>query len=970
MNFNNQKRFSVNLIMTVVILVTGSVVLISGILYIYLGKRLESEFKKKALAQKGQIEIILKNRIDRIKKDIEDLSNDNTLKVTMMLDTTSRLEELFVKDHPVKNMVHFYIKKQNQKRINTGLYPYISHKIIDFVSSKPVFGEIFVEGDKTHLLWWFEAPVMDQSNQMGTVYALYDMTQDRNLAENIRQNIDGDLYMAGDDSILSLTSNAVFQIDSNALKKKSAGPKFIYFKNNLILSKIHGFKNLYFLFSQENLIKEKRRISVLIISFSFIVLAVSVIFSIFLSKQMVRPLRGMAQKALLISKGEKNISFDNINCKYTEFNQLSRAFSFMLTSLKEAEEKSRYNELMENVDDSVYLVNRDGNIIEANKTTYTQLECPDGAFSHLNLADIVPEKDAKIFLNQLVNNESRHNDSKITLETSHLGFGGKVIPVEINSRIITYRGEKVILNVARDINERKRAERALRESEMKYRSVVENSCDGIMITDHEYEILYVNNELCNILGCSRKAIEGERFIKFLADESINVLKEHNLKKDKNKNAFNFIDLNIVRKDGEKRYCKFSATDISYSTEKVKRTVIHLLDETDQLKAEQEKKQLESQLIHAEKMQAIGTLAGGIAHDFNNLLMGISGRTSLILMNIDPDNANYEDIIAIKNAVKNAASLTKQLLGFARGGKYEIKPTCMNDILEKNSQMFGRMNKEIMIHKNFQTDIGIVDLDQGQISQVLLNLFVNAKHAMPDGGDLYIETKNVELNEKLCKPLELPPGNYVKISVKDTGIGIDKQLMDRIFEPFFTTKEMGMGTGLGLASVYGIIKNHNGTINVNSEKGKGTTFNIYLPITNRKVSKEMEIKTDRELIKGKETILLVDDEKEPIEVGKMMLEALGYKVILAKSGKEALTVYRENSEKIDMVVLDMIMPEMSGSETYKHLKKISSEVKVLLSSGYSFNRQAEEIIDNGCIGFIQKPFSINQLSYKIREVLKK
>jgi CheY-like chemotaxis protein len=238
--------------------------------------------------------------------------------------------------------------------------------------------------------------------------------------------------------------------------------------------------------------------------------------------------------------------------------------------------------------------------------------------------------------------------------------------------------------------------------------------------------------------------------------------------------------------------------------------------------------------------------------------------------------------------------------------------------------------------------------------------------MPQGGDLCIQTENVYLSDHYCKPFEVPGGNYVKISVTDTGAGIDEEIIGRIFEPFFTTKEIGKGTGLGLASAYGIIKNHNGIIRVYSEKDHGTNFNIYLPSSDLEDPVDAEVNS--ELLKGKETLLLVDDEEGTILVEKLMLEELGYTVIAARSGRQAIELYNQNKAGFDLVALDMIMPEMNGKDTYAELKKINPKVRVLLVSGYSLNKQIEELIGLGCRGFIQKPFDIVQLSQKIRQML--
>ena len=338
----------------------------------------------------------------------------------------------------------------------------------------------------------------------------------------------------------------------------------------------------------------------------------------------------------------------------------------------------------------------------------------------------------------------------------------------------------------------------------------------------------------------------------------------------------------------------------------------------------------------------------------------------MLMKKDSSHPDIRHLKGIEDNVESAADLTRQLLGFARGGKYEVTPTDLNELVKKQNRMFGRTKKEITIHGKYEENLWHVEVDRGQIEQVLLNLYVNAWQAMPGGGDLYLETENLTLDETDVKPFAVEPGKYVKISVTDTGVGMDKATREKIFEPFFTTKEMGRGTGLGLASAYGIIKNHGGFINVYSEKGHGATFNIYLPASEKEIIEEKKSVGDTS--KGSETVLFVDDEDMIIEVAGELFEQLGYKVLIARSGKEAIEIYEKNKEQIDIVLLDMIMPDMSGSDTYDKLKEINPDVKVLLSSGYSMIGTATEIMDRGCSGFIQKPFKMKELSQKLREIL--
>jgi len=391
------------------------------------------------------------------------------------------------------------------------------------------------------------------------------------------------------------------------------------------------------------------------------------------------------------------------------------------------------------------------------------------------------------------------------------------------------------------------------------------------------------------------------------------------------------------------------------------------DITEQKRAMKEKKQLEAQLQQAQKMEAIGTLAGGIAHDFNNLLMGIQGNISLLLLDIDSSHSHYESLGSIKKQVKSGAKLVSHLLGYARRGKYEVKPVNLNQLVEELSETFGRTRKEITISRNLTEDLLATEVDQGQMEQVLLNLFINASDAMPGGGKIILKTMNATHNNIKDKLYDdLKPGDYVLLTMTDTGTGMDKSTMERIFDPFFTTKEMSCGTGLGLASVYGIINAHGGYIDVESKKGQGSTFSLYLPVSEKKYRKV--VKTAVEITKGTETVLVTDDEETVLEVSKGLLEAMGYRVLIARDGNEAIEVYKKNRDDIDIVLLDIVMPNMGGSKVYERMKEINQDIRVLLLSGYSIDGEAREILERGCNGFIQKPFNIKELSAKLREIL--
>ena len=307
----------------------------------------------------------------------------------------------------------------------------------------------------------------------------------------------------------------------------------------------------------------------------------------------------------------------------------------------------------------------------------------------------------------------------------------------------------------------------------------------------------------------------------------------------------------------------------------------MINITDRKRDEEERKKLQAQLIQAQKMEAIGTLAGGIAHNLNNILMGVQGRTSLMILGKDSSDPDYEHLRGIEEYIKNAVELTRDLLMYARGGKYEVKPTDLNTLIKHENRMFGRTKREIRVHEKYEKDLWTVEVDQGQIKQALLNLYVNAWQAMPGEGDLYTQTENVTFDKERREPFEIAPGKYVKISVTDTGVGMDAATRERIFDPFFSTKDVGQGSGLGLASVYGIIKNHGGFINVYRERGEGATFNIYLPASEREAEEEGPEPKRNEIQYGQGTVLLVDDEDMIVEVGKAMLEKLGHQAYVGK-----------------------------------------------------------------------------------------
>ncbi|MCD4787642.1 MAG: response regulator [Desulfobacterales bacterium] len=407
-------------------------------------------------------------------------------------------------------------------------------------------------------------------------------------------------------------------------------------------------------------------------------------------------------------------------------------------------------------------------------------------------------------------------------------------------------------------------------------------------------------------------------------------------------------------------------DVDSPDRKHEGTVGIIRDITERRIFEQQKAKLEKRLQQARKMEALGQLAGGIAHNFNNLLMAIQGNTSLMLLETVSSHSHYARLRSIEEQVRSASKLTAQLLGYARKGRYEVKSLDLNRVVEETSEIFGKAKMGVTIHKELADGLFATEADESQLKQILLDLYLNAAEAMLDSGDFIVKTSNVTHEDMKDKEYDPKPGNYVLLTIIDTGVGMDKSTMGLIFDPFFTTKHMGMGTGLGLAAVYGIITGHGGYIDVESRKGHGSTFSLYFPASGEKVRKVL--RTADEITRTTGTVLLVDDEDIVLEVEKELLETLGYEVLTARDGKEAVEVYKKKWDKIDLVLMDMVMPNMGGGEAYDRMKEINPRVKVLLSSGYSIDREAKEILARDCDGFIQKPCTIKELSEKIREIL--
>ncbi|HPI91520.1 MAG TPA: PAS domain S-box protein [Deltaproteobacteria bacterium] len=636
-----------------------------------------------------------------------------------------------------------------------------------------------------------------------------------------------------------------------------------------------------------------------------------------------------------------------------------------ITARKEIEGSLRQNEqnyrnILESIQEAYYEVDLWGNFTFFNPMAWRGLGYSEEQLKNMNFHAYMDEADAKkvfdtyhqVFLT---------GEPVTAMEFNAIMVTGERLPVEASVSLRRDSSGNVVgfKGVVRDVRRRKESEKALRLSEERFRDLAELLPETVYEADLDGRITFVNKNGMEHIGFTEEDVRrGLNLNEVLHARELPRLKE-NLEKMYRGEKTGLSEYTILRKDGSTFSGLAHSAPIMREgrAEGVRGFVVDIT----------EKKKLEARLLHVQRMESIGTLAGGIAHDFNNLLMGILGNISLAVMEVDEGSVLQERLRNMEGYVKRASDLTRQLLGFAQGGKYEVKVTDLSEFIRRSSDMFARTRKEVRVHTLTDREVWPVEIDRAQMEQVMLNLYLNAWEAMPGGGDLYVGVENVELSRSDADACALPEGRYVKIMVRDTGKGMDEQTRARVFDPFFTTRERGRGTGLGLASVYGIMKNHGGYVSVQSEPGVGTEFSLYLPASSRQV--ERKARKREPLVTGSGCVLLVDDEEMILDVGEEMLSLLGYRVIRAHGGRVALERYAACRDEIDLVVLDMIMPDLGGKEVFEGLKEMDPQVRVLLSSGYTLDGQAKEILNKGCRGFIQKPYRLQDIARKIKEILR-
>ena len=522
-----------------------------------------------------------------------------------------------------------------------------------------------------------------------------------------------------------------------------------------------------------------------------------------------------------------------------------------------------------------------------------------------------------------------------------------------------------LCGIARDVTDRRLAEEALRESEAKYAALVEQAQDGIAIIQDE-RFVFVNRAMAEMTGYTVDEMIGMSMLELVPSEGRDDVASRHRRRIAGGEPPEVYSADLQTKDGRPRHVELSVGVLQYAG---RPAVLGLgRDMT-------ERRRLEDQLRQRAKMAAIGQLAGGIAHDFNTFLTAILGHANMLRLESPPGGLAHETAETIERAAQAAAELTGQLLRFARRGPREVVAVDVHETIDDVIRLLSRtFDKAVRIERRFDADPAVVLGDPGQIQQILLNLAVNARHAMPEGGDLVYRTRNATLHEGDPElDMDGRPGDYLVVTSADTGCGMSPDVRERIFEPLFTTRNQGEGTGMGLATVYGIVKDHGGWVNVESAVGSGAVFDVFLPAAPDATRAVAPIEPPSEAaaapVRGSGRILLVDDEPVVRGVATAMLEALGYEVLAACDGQEALGYFEAHGDRLDLIILDMVMPGMDGRECFEALRRIDPEVRVLLSTGYDRDDQAREMMERGMLGVVRKPYDMQALSSAVAEAIR-
>jgi PAS domain S-box-containing protein len=630
------------------------------------------------------------------------------------------------------------------------------------------------------------------------------------------------------------------------------------------------------------------------------------------------------------------------------------------------ESETRYNQLLEHANDGISIV-QDGIIRTLNsrfaRMAGYQLEEVIGQ----PLLQFIHPDDCAMVVSRHHERLQGTSDLPSAYEFRLIQKDGKPLGLELNTTLIQWEGERATLNILRDISERKQVGEALKRSEEELRSLFRVAPIGIGLTEHRI-LKSVNERFCEMTGFTKEEILGQNArILYPTQEDFDYVGEEKYRQIARQGT-GTVETRWQRKEGQIINILLSSTPLDIA-DLARGVIFTALDITDRKRAEEERFKLERQMQQAQKLESLGVLAGGIAHDFNNLLMAILGNADLALGDLPPQSPARQSLRDIEKASRQAAELCRQLLAYSGKGRFVIEPIHLSEMVEEMVHLLKTaISKKAALQLNLQPELPPIHGDPSQIRQIVMNLVINASEAIgEETGTITISTGGEKCpgdcwrEGALDEPL--PAGEYVWMTISDTGCGMNAETQQRIFEPFFTSKFAGRG--LGLSAVLGIVRGHKGALKVHSEPGQGTTFQVLFPAVAEKSPAVRKEEGSADVWRGSGTILLVDDEESVRETGRKMMEKLGFQVLVAADGREALQIFQREAPNISLVVLDLTMPHLNGEETFLALRERDPQVKVVISSGYSETNLTSRFADMGLAGFIQKPYTRAELTSQLR-----
>ena len=850
-----RKKFSRFLLAILLLFESLSLSSIVGCLYILQARTMERDFRHKTELRQVETSIFLRNRIERLRGKLHDISTSNTIRVSLMLDVESQISEILNSRFGPSNGAYFFIREAGKSEF----IPHLPEQFLAIKGDILAFKEISQQGpvkfQKTrsgHYMAIFSIPVKRRLETLGTAYLVYDLSSDQAFWSHMKLFPHASLLSLEGSHLVNLATG----LKELVLEKPEAIEDCATINGKFIMP-LKDFPGFFYCVSSEPLRHAKRNLMALLLVLCAGVFMLTVVLSFIITQKVSRPLEDISAQAVEVARNPSTVRIDDKGVGYLEFQDMVKAFNDLLAALMAAKEKLK-----------------------------------------------------------------------------------------------------------------EKAKEKLQESEDRYQKTFDASPLSITtLTLNDARFIEVNDAFCKLSGYSRREAIGRTVfdLNLFADpgEGKGYMKVLRLEGEVTN-----VELDFRVKDGRIVTGLVSARRLRYAGKDC--MVVLVSDITQQKKAQKERKNLEAQLRQAQKMEAIGTLAGGVAHDFRNILQAIMGYSEIIMLSLKKGEKFWDEIIEIQRAAKRASELTQQLLTFSRKVESHLRPVDLNQEIRQAAKLLGRtIPKTINIELHLLEDLDKVNADPAQIEQVLLNLGINAKDAMPEGGRLIVETNNIILDKNYCNShVGARPGKYVLLTVTDTGKGMDKETLDHIFEPFYTTKDTGKGTGLGLAMVYGIVKNHNGYITCYSEPGLGTSFKIYLPVFEygEDLWDEVNEATKDMPMGSGETLLVIDDDESILTIAQRALHKFNYNVLTATDGNEALKIYKKAPRGIDLIILDYMMPGIDGMAVLDKIYEINPEAKVIMASGYPLPQDRGKRVNDRIRGFLKKPFSIEEMLTQVRAII--